>query len=177
MTELLIGCGHSRIKRIWAEGGRDDWTDLKTLDIDPGTNPDYLWDLNHLPFVPFSDNQFDEIHAYEVLEHTGAQGDWRFFFAQFSEFWRILKPNGMLCLTSPKPTSIWAWGDPGHTRVISIEALGFLNQPFYEREIGVTCATDYRHIYSADFDLSPPIDLAMSFGYALVAIKPSRIKS
>lgn len=121
-----------------------------TLDIDPTTNPDVLWDLNTLPY-PFLLDEFDEIHAYEVLEHCGAQGDWRFFFAQFEELWRILKPGGKLIFSVPAPTSVWVWGDPGHTRMIHPEQMGFLSQANYAAQVGKTAMTDYRHVYSADF--------------------------
>ena len=71
-----------------------EWVNLVTLDIDPNCNPDIICDLNELPY-PFKDNTFNEIHGYEVLEHCGTQGDYQYFFAQFTEFWRILKPEGM----------------------------------------------------------------------------------
>jgi len=32
-----------------------------------------------------------------VLEHIAAQGDFEHFFQQFSDFWRILKPDGLFC--------------------------------------------------------------------------------
>jgi len=123
-----------------------------TLDLDPTTNPDVLWDLNNLPY-PFDSGSFDEIHAYEVLEHCGSQGDWRFFFAQFQELWRILKPGGRLIFTVPAPGSVWVWGDPGHTRHIHPAQMTFLSRAEYEKQVGKTAMTDYRHVYSADFEL------------------------
>jgi len=173
MPELLIGCGNRRDKRVGAMGN-PDWIDLTTLDIDPNAGADVVHDLNVLPY-PFADDQFDEIHAYEVLEHTGQQGDWRFFFAQFSEFWRILKPDGLLCASCPSLTSRWAWGDPGHTRVIQPETLIFLQQPQYA-QVGITSLTDYRAVYQADYDLAFSKDDGEGFKFALRAVKPSRIQ-
>jgi SAM-dependent methyltransferase len=66
--------------------------------------------------LPFDDNTFDEIHAYEVLEHIGKQGDWMRILREWSEWWRILKPGGHLYASSPLWSSEWAWGDPGHTQ-------------------------------------------------------------
>lgn len=172
MSELLIGCGRRRDKFLY-DKKRKKWDGLVTLDINPGHNPDVVHDLEELPY-PFEDNQFSEIHAYEVLEHTGRQGDYRFFFAQFSEFWRILEPDGVLYATVPLADSPWAWGDPSHTRIISNCTLAFLDQAEYKAQIGVTAMTDFRYLYKADFD---PIYLQKagdSFHFALKAIKPSR---
>lgn len=149
--------------------GREAWTDLVTLDLDPQAKPDVVHDLDVLPY-PFDDNQFDEIHASEVLEHCGRQGDWRFFLAQFAEFWRILKPGGVLCASCPSATSRWAWGDPGHTRVIMPESLLFLSQKQYA-QVGKTAMTDYRHVYSADFDIAFQNDDGEGFTFVLEAIK------
>lgn len=171
--ELLIGAGSRRHKHLtW--GGRAEWSGLLTLDINPDHKPDVVHDLTVLP-LPFADNTFDEIHAYEVLEHIGQQGDWRFFFAQFSEFWRILKPGGVLLGTSPASDSNWAWGDPGHTRVISLEAFTFLVQPQYTAQVGVTPMTDYRFVYKADFEPRLLQIKDGGFHYIIEAVKPSRI--
>ncbi len=172
--ELLLGCGSRREKHVIPAGTSKEWNNLVTLDFNDDHKPDVVWDLTKRPF-PFEDNTFDSCHAYEVLEHLGRQGDFRSFFADFSELWRILKPNGLLVGTSPAWNSKWAWGDPGHTRVISGESLTFLDQTEYTRQIGVTPLSDYRFCYRADFD---PVHGAIdgdTYCYVMKAIKPSRI--
>lgn len=149
--ELLIGSGSSRDKRVYVPG-KEQWNQLVTLDINADHKPDIVWDLNNMP-LPFEAGAFDEIHAYEVLEHTGAQGDYKFFFQQFTEFHRILKPDGLFIATVPTPTSPWAWGDPSHTRIFCKEWLTFLRQNSYEEQVGKTSLSDFRYIYKADFEI------------------------
>ena len=134
--ELLAGSGANTQKRMWLPG-QEAWKELVTIDINPDHKPDVVWDLNNRP-LPFDDDSFDEIHAYEVLEHLGQQGDWRGYFAEWSEWWRILKPGGHLYGSSPPWSNEWAWGDPGHTRIISNACLTFLVQPEYTKQIGKT---------------------------------------
>ncbi len=168
MKELLIGCGNQRNKLI-SPSGNNEWTDLTTLDIDPESKPDVIWDLNDVP-MPFEQSVFDEIHAYEVLEHTGQQGDFKFFFNQFTDFWRILKPGGVICATVPKWDTLWAWGDPGHTRVINEGTIVFLSQKRYA-EVGKTAMADYRWCYTGDFDIVMAKNTETNFMFALKAVK------
>lgn len=178
--ELLIGCGSRRdkdrrlpsaslirapTKHIAAS--QYEFQGLVTLDINLDHKPDILFNLeridgevcNRIPFpvntvdyAPTPDNFYDEIHAYEVLEHIGRQGDYRKFFDQFAEFWRILKPGGFLFATVPLWSSEWAWGDPSHTRVITPGTLVFLSQRQYREQVGKTPMSDFRWYYKADFE-------------------------
>lgn len=168
--ELLLGAGSDWSKKITFPKIPKEWCELVTLDWDETCNPHVLHDLNFLPY-PFEDNTFDEIHAYEVLEHCGKQGDFRFFFNQFSEFHRILKPGGYFCASVPMWDTAWAWGDPGHTRVINDGSLVFLSQKQYAQQLGKTAMTDYRHCYQADFDIVTMADQHGSFGFVLQAVK------
>ena len=117
----------------------EDYCRLHLHDIDPELMQAYIdnldnWrgsavgmdlhDLNVLPY-PWLTEQFDEIHAYEVLEHCGRQGDGDFFFGQFNEFWRMLKPGGYFMLSVP----MW---DPDHCRVMPAGLFGFLTEDYYE---------------------------------------------
>lgn len=157
--------------------GRTEWSGLVTLDMNPDHKPNVVWNLTQRP-LPFEDNTFDEIHAYEVCEHLGQQGDWRSFFEEWSEWYRLLKPGGRFFGTSPHWQSPWAFGDPGHTRVITSECFVFLCQPQYEAQVGKTPMTDYRFCFKGDFDLiHTRVNAAQQIEYVLEAIKPSRYKA
>ena len=168
--ELLIGCGSSRGKRLTADQ-TESWSNLTTLDHNSDHKPDVVWDLTCDFGLPFDENTFDEIHAYEVLEHTGAQGDYKFFFWQFSDFWRVLKPGGHLLATCPSRHSAWTWGDPSHTRILQKEQLVFLSQAQYEKQVGNTSMSDFRNIYTANFEPVFVDEGPETFMFVLKAIK------
>ncbi len=164
--ELLLGCGNSRNKLMYVKN-KVDWEELITLDIKPSAKPDILHDLNDFPY-PFPDNYFDEIHAYEVMEHLGCLGDWQFFFDQWTELSRITKPDGLFFGTSPHHTSPWAWGDPSHTRIITQESFSFLSQPMYKAHVGHSHMTDFRDYYKADWELiHAAVDEQLTLSYVL----------
>ena len=171
--ELLAGCGSRRDKDL-ALPGRETWTQLVTLDHSARHNPDVVWDLNCRP-LPFQDNYFDELHFYEVLEHIGRLGDAEGIMAEFTEYWRILKPGGHLFATTPGWKGVWTFGDPSHVRVINDGTLSFFSQAEYQKQVGVTPMSDFRDFYHADFDvLSSTYDGPDKFCFVLKAVKPSR---
>lgn len=193
--ELLLGCGHSREKRLVVPGTGLNWRGLVTLDINPFVGADAIADLSsctqwvlqqYNPSVPrglgersacIAESSFDEIHAYEVLEHIGQQGDAAAFFGQFTELWTILKPGGYLCATVPSRFSPWLWGDPSHRRAILPESLVFLDQTQYQRQLDgpvKTPMSDFRHLYKADFRHIDHSDDRSTFSFILQAVKPSR---
>lgn len=171
--QLLLGAGASRAKKL-AVQGRAEWDSLVTVDFNADHAPDHVHDLTVTPY-PFGDGVASEIHAYEVVEHLWQQGDFKAFFAFWSEIWRILEPGGTFLGTSPHWSSPWAWGDPGHTNIVSRECLTFLHQPAYA-QVGKTPMSDYRFCYHADFDIiHSAVNEAQQFEYGLRAVKPSRI--
>ena len=147
--ELLIGCGNSRDKRISWPDVPKEWAQLTTLDMSAAAKPDIVHNLNDLPY-PFGSNEFDEIHAYAVLEHCGRQGDGEYFFAQFAEFWRILKPGGFFCFTVPMWDHPLAWGCPDHTRCMPKDLFLVLDHHYYD-ELGMPGRdkADYRELLGA----------------------------
>ena len=168
--ELLIGCGSSRDKRLKCDD-TNDWSNLTTLDYNADHKPDIVWDLMHPDVLPTEwVDKFDEIHAYEVLEHLGQQGDYRLFFRQFTAFHRALKPGGHFVATCPSRHSVWAWGDPSHTRIMQAEQLVFLRQSSYEA-VGKTSMSDFRNIYKADFDIVAVDENQDVFNFVLRARK------
>ena len=174
MPELLIGCGSNRLK-LPVPGRPRDWTALVTCDMNAAHGPNVVHDLNETPW-PWADDTFDEVHGYEVWEHLGRQGDFRAFFAQFFEAWRILKPGGVLCGTSPSIHSPWLWGDPGHTRSIQAESFVYLSQAQYRKQLDCapefrTAMTDYRFCWKGDFEPMLLTDDGGTLRYILRAVK------
>lgn len=148
---LLLGCGNSRAKKV-AFASEPEWTgDLVTIDMNPNCGADIVHNLDVHP-LPFPDDYFDEMGAYDVLEHLGRQGDWKGFFDEFAEYWRILKPGGLFGILVPINKD--ALADPGHTRFFSATWFGFLSQEFYARNLGEgRPVTDYRWYWKRNFDL------------------------
>jgi SAM-dependent methyltransferase len=185
--ELLLGCGRSREKRIVVPGTPSEWQGLVTLDSNPAVKPDIVTDISDGlaglyetsdgGYAEIANDYFDELHAYEVLEHLSAQGDEIAFFRQFSEFWRVLKPRGYFCATVPSRYSGWLWGDPSHKRAILPESLTFLDQGEYIRQCDAAAPSsmsDFRNIYRADFRVLQVADNRQTFSFILQAVKPSR---
>ena len=167
--ELLIGCGNSQTKRIHFPGIPEKFENLTTMDLSDVVGADVVHNLDDMPY-PFEDNTFDEIHAYEVLEHCGQQGDWKYYFKQWSEFYRILKPGGYFCATVPAWDSPWAWGDPGHTRLITKECLSYLDQDHY-KQVGNNSSSDYRNVWKGDMKCTGYNESEHQLGFVLKVFK------
>jgi hypothetical protein len=177
------------------------WQQVLRVDLNPDCQPDYVMDIekglttygappaNHwcTPFFfpePSSwggharyrlmEDSFHEVHAYEVLEHLGQQGDATSFFATFDDIWRVLVPEGWLCATVPSRYSQWLWGDPGHRRVIYPASLVFLNRPQYDKQLGRTASSDYRSMFVGDWDIVYSHDNEETHSFVLQAVKPPR---
>ena len=160
---LLIGCGGARDKRIHFPASDEcgpgsiekDFSggQLTTLDVDPESGADIVHDLNVLPY-PLADNAYDEIHAYEVLEHCGRQGDGAYFFGQFREFWRALKPGGYMMISVPMWNDAMAFGVPDHTRVLPDCVFGFLSADYEKVHAGKQGVGNYKKL-RGDMDFMP----------------------
>lgn len=173
---LLLGCGHRKELIFTHPEHANVPREVTTLDHNPDVDPDIQWDMRNplLNCTLIEENMFDELHAYEVLEHIGRQGDVRQFFIEFYDYWRALKPGGLFFITCPKWDSIWTWGDPDHSRVLSEATFTFLSQKQYEAQEGKTPMSDYRHLWKGDFELIGMDDFSdASRFYVLEAKKDS----
>lgn len=176
MSELLLGCGWARKKNLVPPGCSKAWTDLVTVDNNPDVNPDYLFNLNGMAWDwHFGEQKFTEIHAYEVLEHLGEQGDMELFFNTFDCIWRLLLHGGFLCASTPSRHGPWLWGDPSHRRAIIPETLIFLDQTEYEKQAGKTSMSDFRYMYKSDFKCVHCQDDGVTHSFVLQAIHPARL--
>lgn len=90
-----------------------DWTNLDFLD---GPDIDVVHNLNNYPW-PFEDNSAEHIKAIDLIEHLPTHiGDTSTMLLFIEECHRILKPGGMLFITTPHWQSKNLWIDFTHVR-------------------------------------------------------------
>lgn len=99
--------------------------------IDIYKNPNLASDIDFklanlsLDKIPFDNNSFDTISAFDVLEHIprvllGGVNGTRFPFVELmDEIWRALKPNGLLYAITPAYPRLEAFKDPTHVNIIT----------------------------------------------------------
>lgn len=178
MKALVLGSGHANDPKH--QGGEfhirvpyaGPITEITRVDYSPDSNADVIFDLNQKPW-PFEDNTFDEVHAYNIMEHLGHQGDARAFFDEHYEIWRVLKPLGHYYGCCPKMENPWVFAEPSHTRVLLPHSFNFLNRSYYDDQDWSTSVSDFRWLWKGDLryekvitDLSP-----IDWYWIMVAIK------
>jgi SAM-dependent methyltransferase len=99
---LAVGCGDRK-----PEPG------VVRLDISPAVKPDVVWDLDKFPY-PFDASTFAEIECMDVIEHIAS------IPRVMEEFHRILKPGGLLKVTTPHFSCANSYVDPTHRWHLSV---------------------------------------------------------
>ncbi|MBF6613246.1 MAG: methyltransferase domain-containing protein [Chloroflexi bacterium] len=90
-----------------------------TLDINPRTHPDVVWDLNSFPY-PFNDSTFGTVVCEHVLEHLDS------IVQVMEELHRITQPQGRIWIRVPYFTSLNFNTDPTHTHAFSSRSFDYL---------------------------------------------------
>ncbi|MBL8148314.1 MAG: class I SAM-dependent methyltransferase [Blastocatellia bacterium] len=124
---LEVGAGSCWLSDYLKKNG---WKDSISLDLQPPA--DIIGSIFDWRMLAITEASFDVIVAFEVVEHVHC----------FKEFYDILKPDGLLMLTSPLPHMDWICK--------ILEAIG-LNQKR-------TSPHDHL-IYFKDIPLFTPIDI------------------
>lgn len=112
--KLDIACGQNK-----REG-------FKGVDIAPGKDVDFVWDLEQFPWAPFKDNSVDEFYVSHYAEHT------KDLIKFMDEIWRIGEHGAKVTILGPYYTSIRAWQDPTHTRALSENTWPYFNKAWRE---------------------------------------------
>jgi SAM-dependent methyltransferase len=87
--------------------------------------------------IPFNDDWFDKVNAFDVLEHIESYEDLIFMI---NEIWRVLKPDGMFEFTTV--SGISGLGHISHHRTFFVESFDYLKVN--------TENEDYNHMRESD---------------------------
>jgi predicted SAM-dependent methyltransferase len=134
MNKLNIGCG----KKIMKDAINLDFIDMPGVDV--------VMDIEKTPWTIFKDNQFDQIYAFNVLEHVDN------FIGIIEEIHRILKPMGRLHVIGPNYMHSDTFTDPTHKRGFTPKSFQYFEDGnplnFYSKSRFII--EDVKYIYNYD---------------------------
>jgi SAM-dependent methyltransferase len=128
---LDIGCGAKprnpyQAQEIFGVDIRPDLSEIRNIEIRPA-------DLFREP-IPWSDNYFDSVSAYDFLEHVPrtslSENKTTFpFINLMNEVWRVLKNNGCFYASTPAYPHPAAFQDPTHVNIITRQTHLYFTAP------------------------------------------------
>jgi len=102
---LDVGCGQGYLVRECLKEGIDCYgIDISEYAVKNAVVKDKVV-YGSITDIPFEDNSFDVISAFDVIEHIHPKDTEK----AFSEIYRVLKKDGFLILTMPNPCYIGNW--------------------------------------------------------------------
>lgn len=133
--QLDIGCGSTprKLENIDTCFG---------VDINPPHNKDILYADLTLDTLPFGDDLFDVVTAYDFMEHippiihlynfeTKKNYTKHCMIDLFNEIYRVLKHNGIFHMESPCYPSRECFQDPQHVYVWTEESINYFSGDYY----------------------------------------------
>ncbi len=138
-THLDLGCGMYPRNPY----GRDDLSGIDLHAGLPGASSfRYVRANITLEPIPFEDNTFDSLSAFDFIEHVPRQlavdGELILPFVRLmNEIWRVLRPGGLFYAVTPAYPSAAAFQDPTHVNIITVKTHEyFCGEKAYGRNYG-----------------------------------------
>jgi SAM-dependent methyltransferase len=97
--------------------------------------------------LPFDDNSLDAITGFDVIEHlprqsSGAEGN--AFIDTMNEFYRALKPGGILLAVTPCYPSFAAFMDPTHVNFITPGTHKYFSDDNFAKSLGYGFSGEFK---------------------------------
>jgi SAM-dependent methyltransferase len=97
--------------------------------------------------LPFADNSIDAITCFDVIEHLPRQGsgsNGNVFIDTMNEFYRVLKPGGLLLAVTPCYPSAAAFTDPTHVNIITTSTHRYFSDDNWARSLSYGFTGQFR---------------------------------
>ncbi len=115
---LDFGCGANPRNPFQAE-------QLLTVDIHVHSHEIPTHRIEPGAALPFADETFDSISAYDVLEHLSREAPNNLFIYYMNELHRVLRPGGIAVFVFPSFPHRDAFSDPTHVNFITSQSVDF----------------------------------------------------
>ena len=129
-SHLDFGCGVTPRNPFKADT-------VTCVDINPVSSIENLVVISAGSALPFEDNSFSSVSAYDVLEHLPRFHEGKnLFIFYMNELCRVLEPGGKAIFVFPSLPHREAFSDPTHLNYITSDTVNYFTAtpggPFYE---------------------------------------------